>query len=120
MRSPFPPLSSEQMRLSFHQRLLLTLICLGALPAALAIVGWGLTIRSSTRSPGARSAIEEVASSGRALLRTIDSTRLRPEERRALADHANKLNTAIGQFQRIDTFNRYYYAGLGLLILLAG
>jgi signal transduction histidine kinase len=108
------------MRLSFHQRLLLTLICLGALPAALAIVGWGLTIRSSTRSPGARSAIEEVASSGRALLRTIDSTRLRPEERRALADHANKLNTAIGQFQRIDTFNRYYYAGLGLLILLVG
>jgi signal transduction histidine kinase len=54
------------------------------------------------------------------LLRTIDSTRLRPEERRALADHANKLNTAIGQFQRIDTFNRYYYAGLGLLILLVG
>src|SRR6478672_7720325 len=108
------------MRLSFHQRLLLTLLCLGALPAALAIVGWGLTIRSSTRSPGARSAIEEVASSGRALLRTIDSTRLRPEERRALADHANKLNAAIGQFQRIDTFNRYYYAGLGLLILLVG
>jgi two-component system, NtrC family, nitrogen regulation sensor histidine kinase NtrY len=120
VRSPFPPLSSKQMRLSFHQRLLLTLIGLGALPAALAIVGWGLTIRSSTRSPGARSAIEEVASSGRALLRTIDSTRLRPEERRALADHANKLNTAIGQFQRIDTFNRYYYAGLGLLILLVG
>src|SRR6478672_4815978 len=89
---PFPALIFKQMRLSFHQRLLLTLICLGALPAALAIVGWGLSIRSSTRSPGARSAIEEVASSGRALLRTIDSTRLRPEERRALADHANKLN----------------------------
>ncbi|HZI77736.1 MAG TPA: HAMP domain-containing sensor histidine kinase [Gemmatimonadales bacterium] len=108
------------MRLSFHQRILLILICLGALPTALAFLGWGLTVRSSTRAPGAQSAIEDVAASGRSLLRTIDSTRLQPEERRALADHASKLNTAIGQFQRADTFNRYYYAGLGLLILLVG
>jgi signal transduction histidine kinase len=108
------------MRLSFHQRILLTLICLGAVPTALAILGWGLTIRSSTRATGARDAIEEVATSGRVLLQTIDSTRLQPEERRVLAGHADKLNTAIGQFQRADTFRRYYYAGLGLLILLVG
>ena len=108
------------MRLSFHQRILLILICLGALPTALAILGWGLTLRSTTRAPGARDAIEGVAASGRVLLQTIDSTRLQPEERRALADHATKLNTAIGQFQRADTFRRYYYAGLALLILLVG
>jgi signal transduction histidine kinase len=108
------------MRFSFHQRILLILIGLGALPTALAILGWGLTIRSTTRAPGARDAIEGVAESGRFLLHSIDSTRLQPEERRALADHATKLNTAIGQFPRADTFNRYYYAGLGLLILLVG
>lgn len=108
------------MRLSFHQRILLILICLGAVPTALAILGWGLTIRSTTRAPGARDAIEGVAASGRLLLHTMDSTRLQPAERRALADHATKLNTAIGQFQRADTFSRYYYAGLGLLILLIG
>jgi signal transduction histidine kinase len=108
------------MRLSFHQRILLILICLGAVPTALAILGWGLTIRSTTRAPGARDAIEGVATSGRVLLQTIDSTRLPTEERRALADHATKLNSAIGQFQRADTFQRYYYAGLGLLILLVG
>ncbi|HEY4648205.1 MAG TPA: hypothetical protein VIG95_03825, partial [Gemmatimonadales bacterium] len=108
------------MRLSFHQRILLILICLGALPTALVILGWGLTIRSSTRTPGARGAIEEVAASGRSLLQTIDSTRLDAKERRALAEHANKLNSAIGQFQRADTFNRYYYAGLGLVILALG
>jgi two-component system nitrogen regulation sensor histidine kinase NtrY len=108
------------MRLTFHQRILLILICLGAVPTALAILGWGLTIRSTTRAPGARDAIQGVAESGRVLLHTIDSTRLLPDERRALADHANKLNTAIGQFQRVDTFSRYYYAGLGLLILLVG
>jgi two-component system, NtrC family, nitrogen regulation sensor histidine kinase NtrY len=108
------------MRLSFHQRILLILICLGAVPTAVAILGWGLTIRSASRAPGARDAIEGVAASGRLLLHTIDSTRLQPAERRALGDHANKLNTAIGQFQRADTFSRYYYAGLGLVILLLG
>jgi signal transduction histidine kinase len=108
------------MRLSFHQRILLILICLGAIPTAVAILGWGLTIRSASRAPGARDAIEGVAESGRLLLHTIDSTRLQPAERRALGDHANRLNTAIGQFQRADTFSRYYYAGLGLVILLLG
>jgi signal transduction histidine kinase len=108
------------MRLSFHQRILLILICLGAIPTALAILGWGLTIRSSTRAPGARDAIDQVAASGRVLLHTVDSTRLMPEERAALNEHAARLNTAIAQIQRADTFNRYYYAGLGLLILLAG
>src|SRR5918998_2517287 len=108
------------MRLSFHQRILLILICLGAIPTALAILGWGLTIRSTTRAPGARDAIEGVAASGRVLLHTIDSTRLMPEERAALSEHAARLNTAIAQFQRADTFSRYYYAGLGLMILLVG
>jgi two-component system nitrogen regulation sensor histidine kinase NtrY len=108
------------MRLSFQHRILLILICLGALPTAVAILGWGLTIRSNTKAPGGRDAIEGVAASGRVLLHTIDSTRLRPPERRALADHATELNTAIGQFQRADTFSRYYYAGLGLVILLLG
>ena len=108
------------MRLSFHQRILLILICLGAVPTALAILGWGLTIRSTARAPGARDAIAGVTESGRLLLHTVDSTRLRPAERKALADHATKLNSAIGQLQRAETFSRYYYAGLGLVILLVG
>jgi two-component system nitrogen regulation sensor histidine kinase NtrY len=108
------------MRLTFHQRILLILICLGAIPTAVAFLGWGLTIRSTSRAPGAGDAIEGVAESGRILLHTIDSTHLRPSERVALANHASKLNTAIGQLQRADTFSRYYYAGLGLAILLIG
>ena len=108
------------MRLSFNKRILLILVCLGAVPTALAVLGWGLSMRSATRAPGARDAIEAVGESGRALLHTIDSTRLLPAERRALANHATRLNAAIGQLQRADTFSRYYYAGLGLLILLVG
>lgn len=108
------------MRLSFDKRILLILICLGAVPTALAILGWGLSIRSATRNPGARDAIEAVGQSGRELLHTIDSTQLQPAERRALANHATRLNAAMGQLQRAETFSRYYYAGLGLVILLLG
>ncbi len=106
--------------LSFHQRILLILIGLGALPTAVAILGWGLTIRSTGPSAGPAHALEEVGASGRVLLQTLDSTRLAPAEREALADHAAKLNAALGQFQRAVAFGRYYYAGLGLAVLLVG
>ena len=72
-------LSSEPMRLSFHRRILLILICLGAVPTAVAILGWGITIRSATPAAGPRQALEEVGATGRVLLRTLDSTDLAPE-----------------------------------------
>jgi signal transduction histidine kinase len=50
----------------------------------------------------------------------MDTLRLRPPERAALDAHANKLNNALAQFQRAEAFSRYYYAGLGLVVLLVG
>jgi two-component system nitrogen regulation sensor histidine kinase NtrY len=108
------------MRLAFRHRILLTLICLGALPTAVAIFGWAFTVRSTTPAAGALQSIEAVGASGRVLIQSLDSTKLTPLERRALADHADKLNSAIGRFQRVETFGRYYYAGLGLVVLLVG
>jgi two-component system, NtrC family, nitrogen regulation sensor histidine kinase NtrY len=108
------------MRLAFRQRILLILICLGAVPTAAAILGWALTVRSTTPAAGARQAMEQVGASGRVLLETLDSTRLTAPERRALAAHAARLNSALVQFQRAETFGRYYYAGLGLVVLLVG
>jgi two-component system nitrogen regulation sensor histidine kinase NtrY len=108
------------MRLSFHQRILLILICLGAIPTAAAIVGWGLTLRSARPAAGPRDALEEVGGTGRALLRTVDTTDLSRAERDALAAHAAALNSAIGRFQRVETYNRYYYAGLGIAVFLLG
>ena len=108
------------MRLSFHQRILLILICLGALPTAVAILGWGLTIRSRGPATGPRQALEEVGASGRSLLETIDTARLTPPERAALDRHAATLNAALGRSQRAETFGRYYYAGLALAVLAIG
>jgi signal transduction histidine kinase len=108
------------MRLSFHQRILLILICLGALPTALAILGWGLTIRSSSPAAGPSQALDQVGATGRALLETLDTTRLSPPERAALSAHATTLNTALGRLQRAEAFGQYYYAGLALAVLLLG
>jgi two-component system nitrogen regulation sensor histidine kinase NtrY len=108
------------MRLAFRHRILLILICLGAVPTAVAIFGWAFTVRSTTPAAGALRAMEAVGASGRVLIQTLDSTRLTPAERAALADHADKLNSALVRFQRVDTFGRYYYAGLGLVVLLVG
>jgi two-component system nitrogen regulation sensor histidine kinase NtrY len=108
------------MRLSFHQRILLILICLGAVPTAVAVLGWGLTVRSTSPATGPRGALDEVAASGRTLLQSLDTLRLRPAERAALDAHASKLNNALAQFQRAEAFSRYYYAGLGLVVLLLG
>jgi signal transduction histidine kinase len=108
------------MRLSFHQRILLILICLGAIPTAAAIIGWGLTIRAATPRAGPGEALAEVGATGRALLRTLDTTDLAPRERAALAAHAATLNSAIGQVQRAETYGRYYYAGLGIAVFLLG
>ncbi len=108
------------MRLAFRHRILLILICLGAVPTAVAIFGWAFTVRSTTPAAGALRSMEAVGASGRVLIQSLDSTKLTPLERRALADHADKLNSAIGRFQRVDTFGRYYYAGLGLVVLLVG
>ncbi len=108
------------MRLSFHRRILLILICLGAVPTAVAILGWGITIRSATPAAGPRQALEEVGATGRVLLRTLDSTDLAPSEKAALSAHAATLNTAIGRFQRAETYGRYYYAGLGFAVFALG
>ena len=67
------------MRLPFRQRLLLILILLGGVPTAVAILGWALTVRSTTPAAAALRAMEDVGASGRTLLQTLDSTRLRPQ-----------------------------------------
>ena len=87
-------LSSEPMRLSFHQRILLILICLGAIPTAAAILGWGLTIRCG--EPGGRDRARRWRRSARPAARcSARSTRptSRPPSGAALEAHAATLNT---------------------------
>jgi two-component system nitrogen regulation sensor histidine kinase NtrY len=96
------------------------LIALGAVPTAIAIFGWALTIRTNNPATAARAAVEGVGNSGRVLVETIDTTRLRAPERRALAAHAEALNRALVRTQAAEAYGQYYYAGLAALLLALG
>lgn len=106
--------------LAFRHRILMVLIALGAVPTAIAILGWALTIRTNNPATAARAAVEGVGASGRVLIETVDTTRLRPTERRALAAHAEALNRALVRTQAAEAYGRYYYAGLAALLLALG
>ncbi len=108
------------LTLPFRQRILLVLIALGAVPTAIAIFGWALTIRTNNPATAARAAVEGVGTSGRVLVETIDTTRLRGPERRALAAHAEALNRALVRTQAAEAYGQYYYAGLAALLLALG
>ncbi len=109
-----------RLPLPFRQRILVVLIALGAVPTAIAILGWALTIRTNNPATAARAAVEGVGVSGRVLVETVDTTRLRAKERRAFAAHAQALNQALARTQAAEAYGRYYYAGLAALLLGLG
>jgi two-component system nitrogen regulation sensor histidine kinase NtrY len=106
--------------LPFRQRILLVLIALGAIPTAIAIFGWALTIRTNNPATAARAAVEGIGASGRVMVETIDTNRLRGPERRALAAHAEALNRAMVRTQAAEAYGQYYYAGLAAMLLALG
>ena len=106
---PMPTQPRRGLTLPFRQRILVVLIALGAVPTAIAIFGWALTIRTNNPATAARAAVEGVGNSGRVLVETIDTTRLRPSERRALAAHAEALNRALVRTQAAEAYGQYYY-----------
>ncbi len=108
------------MPLPFRRRILLILILLGAVPTGLAVLGWAIMLRESNPTAATRATIQDVGISGRVLLETIDSTRLSRPERKALAEHAKRLNEALSRVQRAQSFAQYYYPGLALVILGLG
>ncbi len=108
------------MSLSFRQRILLILVGLGTLPTAAALLGWVLTVRSSNPVAAGRTAIEQVGETGRTFLQTVDTMRLRPAERRALAAHVAQLNEAMSRAQQAAVYTRFYTGALALLLLLFG
>ena len=72
---PLPPIS-------FRQRILLVLLLLGAVPAALLGGGLVATLLGINPARSSRAALEPVKTSGRELLRVLDTTRMSPAEHR--------------------------------------
>lgn len=80
--------------ISFRNRILMALILLGAVPTSVGILGLAATLRRSTPVAG-RATLEEIGTTGRALMLVIDTTRLEPTERSALTVHLQQLNRAL-------------------------
>jgi two-component system, NtrC family, nitrogen regulation sensor histidine kinase NtrY len=108
------------MALPFRQRIFLILVTLTAVPAALAVVGWALAVRTVAPSAGARVALEEVATSGRQVLDQMDTTRLTPRERMAFRQHLERLSNSVTLARRAETYSRYYAGGFAAVVLIFG
>ncbi len=109
------------MPLPFRNRILLALVLLGVIPTGIALVGWALAVRPPAGPVATnREAINSLARTGRTLVETIDSTRLRPAERKALAAHTRALNEAISRVKRQDTEASLYAGVLAAIILAIG
>lgn len=105
------------MELSFRQRILFVLVVLGTVPTAAALIGWALTLKTNNPAAAGRGAIERIGESGRLLVETLDTTRLRKPERAALRRHVTELNEALSRVQQASTYSRIYSGALTLVLL---
>lgn len=108
------------MSLPFRQRIFLILVALTAIPAALAVIGWALAVRTTGPSPGARVALEETAASARQMVERLDTMHLAPRERAALRAHLEQLSNSVTQARRAETYLRYYAGGFAAVVIVFG
>jgi signal transduction histidine kinase len=109
------------MALPYRRRIQLALILLGTVPTAIAVIGWALAVRTPANPTlVTRAAIDDLGRTGRSLVETIDSTRLSPAERSALAHHSHALNEALSRVKRQETLTTAYSAFFAALILGLG
>jgi two-component system, NtrC family, nitrogen regulation sensor histidine kinase NtrY len=109
------------MQLPFRRRIQLALIALGTVPTAVAVVGWALAVRPAGGPiQRTQAVVDSLAKTGRALVQTVDSTRLSPAERRAFSEHARVLSNALSTIRRQETISTAYSAVLAATILALG
>jgi len=105
--------------ISFRNRILLALMLLGALPTTLGILGLAETLRRNTAVAG-RETMEELGTSGRAMLATIDTTGLPPAARSALSVHLQQLNRALSLARSAVPYSEARTVALVATVLLFG
>jgi signal transduction histidine kinase len=104
----------------FRHRILLSLLLLGAVPSALLVVGWAVTLLRTNPARASQVAFRPVRESGRDLLRVLDTTRMGLDEHRALHAHVKALENAIISSQTGFAYSRYKTGGLAIVLLALG
>lgn len=108
------------MPLPFRRRIFVILVAMTAIPTGLAVFGLVLSVRAAGPMAGARASLEEVASSARTMLKTVDTTRLSTRERRALDQHLDQVSTSLTLAQRAERLRTYSSAGIAAVIIVLG
>ncbi|MEO8448384.1 MAG: HAMP domain-containing sensor histidine kinase [Gemmatimonadota bacterium] len=106
--------------ISFRDRILLVLFFLGAVPAAVGLLGWGIAVLSNNPAKAIQSAMKPVRESGRSLLQVLDTNRLSDPERAALTTHREVLRQRATLSVRAVVFKRYQTIGLGIALAVIG
>ena len=104
----------------FRHRILLALILLGALPSALVITGWAVTLLSRNPARSSQAVLEPVRATGLELLVTLDTTRLTPAEQSALQAHVRALNNSLTLSRRGYFYSRYRAGAIALVMGVLG
>ena len=108
------------MALPFRRRIFVILVAMTAIPTGLAVFGLVLSVRAVGPMAGARASLEEVASSARTMLKTVDTTRLSSRERRAMDHHLDQVSTSLTLAQRAEKLRTYSSAGIAAVIIVLG
>lgn len=107
------------MALSFRHRMFLGLLGLGTLPLAAALLILALAVRSAGSPAGARSALDQIATSGQQTIGALDTTRLSESERAALRAHLATIAQRTTLARRADLLTGAAAGALALVILAA-
>lgn len=105
--------------ISFRNRILVALVVLGAAPTTVGILGLAETLRRNTAVAG-RSTMEELGTSGRALLAAIDTTGLDLVGRQALRVHLQELNRALSLARSAVPYSEARTVALVVAVLVLG
>lgn len=106
--------------LTFRQRILWALLALGVLPTGAVLVSWALTLQNGSTAEAMRTAVDSTGITGRALIQTLDTTRLSAPERQALREHRAALSAVLTRAQQISAYSKYIGAAATALLLLLG
>src|SRR5574341_1005254 len=108
------------MSVPYQRRIFLVLVALGAVPVALAVVGWGLAFRASGPTRGAVASLESVAVSARGVNESLDTTRVSRAAREALRAHLDRVSQSLTLARRADTMARRTAGAFAALVVVLG
>jgi len=104
----------------FRHRILLNLLLLGALPSAVLVAGWALTLLRFNPAKTSQAALKPVLETGRNLLRVLDTTQMSPVEHRALHAHVTAIESTYTLSVQGFNYSRLKTIGLALAVSVLG